>query len=608
MTFADKHTRVGIRIGLAVLLLAGSVAVARDRTLLRAFWHTSINGWTGTETPAWFLLSIDESDTIPKPMGRAYSSSSASQSITLQGQPGSGWRYFSPNQLSETGLMQRWPVSQPWTFHQIDGLNSSEIVVSPVVSQAAFSDGQPRLLDPSALLDIQPGQVLELGTPAWSSTGVNARSTWINISNTRGGPRLIDQGYGRPTSRSWSLDTAVLEPGQDYVLELTYSSRQVSATNPAEWGPLLAETGFDRRARYTFTTATEPKESGRVLLVVDEVNGGIVYRLDETTGKFVRFTSETLPGSRYLEMDLPHALYVGQEGTKAVGKLDMITGLLSVVTAPTNDVAGPGDISVLPTGNVLVASGAGDTIDEYDPDTWTKLRTWPFSGTVVSFFVDGDDLVVGRYFTETLERYSVSDETQQPSAIVSNRTDLMSRVFLVRRHNSGDILVGGPCLGCNDPVLRFNRVTGQYVGPFGVQAGDGGGADDLRVDPVDGTVWLARDGSVFKLAADGSVLAEYQQDGVVPDTLAIQYTEPICAADVTTSNRNPGEPGYGLPDGQVDGADLSRFVEAWLIGLPVSDVSTLNTNPGDAGYGVPDGLSGGNDLSYFVEAWLAGCS
>ena len=39
----------------------------------------------------------------------------------------------------------------------------------------------------------------------------------------------------------------------------------------------------------------------------------------------------------------------------------------------------------------------------------------------------------------------------------------------------------------------------------------------------------------------------------------------------------------------------------------MADVTTTNTNPGDAGYGQPDGTVNGADLSFFVENWLAGC-
>ncbi|MEM1329592.1 MAG: GC-type dockerin domain-anchored protein [Planctomycetota bacterium] len=85
-------------------------------------------------------------------------------------------------------------------------------------------------------------------------------------------------------------------------------------------------------------------------------------------------------------------------------------------------------------------------------------------------------------------------------------------------------------------------------------------------------------------------------------------TEPECVADTTTSGTNPGDSGFGLPDGTVDVADLTYFVEQWLDGnTAVADVTTANTNPGDPGYGVPDGSANTSDLTFFVEQWVAGC-
>ncbi|MEM1330375.1 MAG: GC-type dockerin domain-anchored protein [Planctomycetota bacterium] len=79
-------------------------------------------------------------------------------------------------------------------------------------------------------------------------------------------------------------------------------------------------------------------------------------------------------------------------------------------------------------------------------------------------------------------------------------------------------------------------------------------------------------------------------------------------ADVTTDNTNPGDAGYGEPDGAVTVADLTYLVEFWLAGdLAVADLTTDGANPGDADYGVPDGTVTVADLTFFVEQWLAGC-
>ena len=78
-------------------------------------------------------------------------------------------------------------------------------------------------------------------------------------------------------------------------------------------------------------------------------------------------------------------------------------------------------------------------------------------------------------------------------------------------------------------------------------------------------------------------------------------------ADTTTTNTNPGDPGFGTPDGLINGADLSFYVEQWLGQESAADLTTNNTNPGDPGYAVGDGLVNGADLSFYVEQWLAGC-
>ncbi|MEM1331472.1 MAG: GC-type dockerin domain-anchored protein [Planctomycetota bacterium] len=81
-----------------------------------------------------------------------------------------------------------------------------------------------------------------------------------------------------------------------------------------------------------------------------------------------------------------------------------------------------------------------------------------------------------------------------------------------------------------------------------------------------------------------------------------------CNPDVTTDGTNPGDPGYGVPDGSVTVADLTYFVEQWINGVvAVADVTTDGTNPGDPGYGVPDGLVTIADLTYYVEIYLNGC-
>ncbi|MEM1331450.1 MAG: hypothetical protein AAGG07_12915 [Planctomycetota bacterium] len=74
------------------------------------------------------------------------------------------------------------------------------------------------------------------------------------------------------------------------------------------------------------------------------------------------------------------------------------------------------------------------------------------------------------------------------------------------------------------------------------------------------------------LTMDGVRVKRYSNDRAFTGPVTIIYRRSLTGparADVTTSNTNPGDPGYGRPDGVVDAADLTFFVEQW-IGGPVA--------------------------------------
>ncbi|MEM1329891.1 MAG: hypothetical protein AAGG07_04950 [Planctomycetota bacterium] len=62
-------------------------------------------------------------------------------------------------------------------------------------------------------------------------------------------------------------------------------------------------------------------------------------------------------------------------------------------------------------------------------------------------------------------------------------------------------------------------------------------------------------------AAVAGSLVLWRFDGPIGD-------ENVCIADVTTTNTNPGDADYSVPDGGVDVSDLTFFVEAWINGCP----------------------------------------
>ncbi|MEM1330551.1 MAG: GC-type dockerin domain-anchored protein [Planctomycetota bacterium] len=79
-------------------------------------------------------------------------------------------------------------------------------------------------------------------------------------------------------------------------------------------------------------------------------------------------------------------------------------------------------------------------------------------------------------------------------------------------------------------------------------------------------------------------------------------TLPICETDLIASGR-----GFA-PDGVIQVADLTRFVEQWVAGNPATDITTTGAvDPTSPGWDQPDRAINTVDLTRFVERWLEGC-
>ena len=78
-------------------------------------------------------------------------------------------------------------------------------------------------------------------------------------------------------------------------------------------------------------------------------------------------------------------------------------------------------------------------------------------------------------------------------------------------------------------------------------------------------------------------------------------------ADVTTTGAGSGDPGYGVPDGAITGADIQYYVNLYVAADLAADVTTTGAGSGDPGYGVPDGSVTAADIQYYVNFWVAGC-
>ncbi len=62
---------------------------------------------------------------------------------------------------------------------------------------------------------------------------------------------------------------------------------------------------------------------------------------------------------------------------------------------------------------------------------------------------------------------------------------------------------------------------------------------------------------------------------------------------------------YERYDGRTEHMTLAEFAPdlAAMLAIRPSDLTTTGTNPGQYGYGIPDGVVDNADLTYFVEEW-----
>jgi len=133
-----------------------------------------------------------------------------------------------------------------------------------------------------------------------------------------------------------------------------------------------------------------------------------------------------------------------------------------------------------------------------------------------------------------------------------------------------------------------------------------------RSDSIDVGAETATSSTVrFRFSADDLGNQNVIEGGL--DAFLIQQTGcsgPVACSpgDLTTQGAGSGDPGYGVPDGQVSAADLNYYVNAYVAAdLAIADVTTQGAGSGDPGYGVPDGQVTAADINYFVNLWIAGC-
>jgi len=231
--------------------------------------------------------------------------------------------------------------------------------------------------------------------------------------------------------------------------------------------------------------------------------------------------------------------------------------------------------------------------DGFAPDWFLFVNTW--SGNI---FVDLVDLGV----PGGAKRYVGQGLVNSGTGLLSGGSNPFGLEVAMDNTNT-DGVTASSAAGAGTATTGFEMRL-----PLTDIALTGAPCEDLRI-------------AAFLIAPDGNVSNQWlpalgpgqSTPGFSPDMRNVpgdQFASVVFAspADLTTTGAGAGDPGFGVPDGNVTGTDINYFVNAWVaLDTNIADLTTQGAGVGDPGFGVPDGLVTAADISYYVNLWVAGC-
>ncbi len=109
---------------------------------------------------------------------------------------------------------------------------------------------------------------------------------------------------------------------------------------------------------------------------------------------------------------------------------------------------------------------------------------------------------------------------------------------------------------------------------------------------------------VFTVAGPGPnfTLFDLNGDGVVDGADRLVF----CRGDLTGSS-SPGDPSYGVPDGDVDGDDYFFYLDQFSSGNLARADLTGSSDPLDSDYGLPNLIIDSEDFFFYLDLFVQGC-
>ena len=92
---------------------------------------------------------------------------------------------------------------------------------------------------------------------------------------------------------------------------------------------------------------------------------------------------------------------------------------------------------------------------------------------------------------------------------------------------------------------------------------------------------------------------------IVSAPIVIDPSNLYCIADLTTT-ATPGQPGHGVPDGELSSEDFFYYLAAFVASDPQADL-THAAIQGTPGFGVANGAITGDDFFYYLTLYSMGC-